>query len=110
MFRKFSNALKIAQNIPSDLTVKFSLLNVSKGKLCFSCRIYDILNGKITIVFFFFFFLKADLCSRTCEFVRTVLIVQVEFVIGFNFSYGIYYLMMKMALIFHIPESKTTNY
>ena len=52
MFRKFSNALKIAQNIPSDLTVKFSLLNVSKGKLCFSCRIYDILNGKITIFFF----------------------------------------------------------
>ena len=101
MFRKFSNALKIAQNIPSDLTVKFSLLNVSKGKLCFSCRIYDILNGKITIFFFF----KADLCSRTCEFVRTVLIVQVEFVIGFNFSYGIYYLMTKMVLIFHIPES-----
>ena len=109
MFRKFSNALKIAQNIPSDLTVKFSLLNVSKGKLCFSCRISDILNGKITIVSFFFFF-KADLCSRTCEFVRTVLIVQVEFVIGFNFSYGIYYLIMKMALIFHILESKTTNY
>ena len=81
MFRKFSNALKIAQNIPSDLTVKFSLLNVSKGKLCFSCRIHDILNGKITIVFFFFFFFKADLCSRTCEFVRTVLIVQVEFVL-----------------------------
>ena len=106
MFRKFSNALKISQNIFSDLTVKFPLLHVSKGKLCFSGRIYDILNGKITIFFFF----KADLCSRTCEFVRTVLIVQVEFVIGFNFSYGIYYLMMKMALIFHIPESKTTNY
>ena len=106
MFRKFSNALKISQNILSDLTVKFSLLHVSKRKLCFSGRIYDILNGKITIFFFF----KADLCSRTCEFVRTVLIVQVEFVIGFNFSYEIYYLMMKMALIFHIPESKTTNY
>ena len=106
MFRKFSNALKISQNILSDLNVKFSLLNVSKGKLCFSGRIYDILNGKITIFFFF----KADLCWRTCQFVRTVLIVQVEFVIGFNFSYGIYYLMMKMALIFHIPESKTTNY
>ena len=36
---------------------------------------------------------------------RTVLIVQVEFVIGFNFSYGIYYIMTKMVLIFHIPES-----
>ena len=105
MFRKFSNALKISQNILSDLTVKFSLLHVSKGKLCFSGRIYDILKGEKNIFFF-----KADLCSRTCEFVRTVLIVQVEFVIGFNFSYGIYYLMMKMALIFHIPESKTTNY
>ena len=53
MFRKFSNALKISQNIFSDLTVKFPLLHVSKGKLCFSGRIYDILNGKITIFFFF---------------------------------------------------------
>ena len=26
--------------------------------------------------------------------------------VGFNFSYGIYYLMVKMAIIFHIPESE----
>ena len=47
---------------------------------------------------------------RTCEFVRIALSVQTEFVIGFNLNYGIYYLMVKMALIFHIPESETTNY
>ena len=64
MSRKFSNTLKIAQNIPSDFTVKFSLLNASKGNLCFFGRIYDIFNGKITNFF------KADLCLRTCEFVR----------------------------------------
>ena len=41
---------------------------------------------------------------------RIALSVQAEFVIGFNLNYGIYYLMVKMALIFHIPESETTNY
>ena len=41
---------------------------------------------------------------------RIALSVQAEFVIGFNLNYGIYYLMEKMALIFHIPESETTNY
>ena len=38
MFRKFSNTSKIAQNIPSDFTVKFSLLNANKGNLCFLSR------------------------------------------------------------------------
>ena len=64
MLRKFSNTLKIAQNIVSDFTVKFSLLNASKGNLFFFGRIYDIPNGKITIFF------NADLCLRTYEFVR----------------------------------------
>ena len=66
MFRKFSNTLKIAQNIPSDFTVKFSLLNASKGNLCIFGRIYDIPNGKLTIFF------KADLCLRTYEFVSVM--------------------------------------
>ena len=35
----------------SIIPVKFSLLNVSKGNLCFFGRIYDILNGKITFFF-----------------------------------------------------------
>ena len=26
--------------------------------------------------------------------------------VGFNFSFGICYLMVKMAIIFHIPESE----
>ena len=35
---------------------------------------------------------------------------QTEFVIGFDFSNGIWDEMVKMALIVYIMESETTNY
>lgn len=41
---------------------------------------------------------------------RTAYSVQGEFVIVFDFNNGIYASMVKMALIFDILESETTNY
>ena len=55
-------------------------------------------------------YFQVDLCSRTCEFVGTAYSDQTEFVIGFDFSNGICDEMVKMALIFYIMESETTNY
>ena len=76
MSRKFSNAVKIAQNISYRILPKRFPLKRKQGELLF-CWKDDIPNW-ITIIFL-----------RPCEFVRIACSVQEEIVIGFDFSDGI---------------------